>query len=139
MGTSKQFYTDYYASLKGATISKVELIPDEEWPDHFWPTFTVKTKATHKTKTRDAVPAQTLTVEVSQDEEGNGPGFLFGLPHPKQPEQVITDIAEVDPRLDCVLCKNNLVHEVHVENRLEGLKQIVQARWAAEARAEANK
>ena len=78
---SKRFYTDYYASLKGATITKVELIPDEEWPDHFWPTFTVKTKAIRKTATRDAVPAQMLTVEVSQDEEGNGPGFLFGLPH----------------------------------------------------------
>jgi hypothetical protein len=130
---SKQFYTDYYASLKGARITKVELIPDEEWPDHFWPTFTVKTKAIRKTKTRDAVPAQTLTIEVSQDEEGNGPGFLFGLPNPKQPEQVITDIAEVDPRLDekraaaqrvntgndpdCLLCVKKLTHGVHFYNQ----------------------
>jgi len=25
-----------------------------------------------------------FTIEVSQDEEGNGPGFLFGLPDPRQ-------------------------------------------------------
>ena len=29
------------------------------------------------------VGKNTYTVEVSQDEEGNGAGFLFGLPDPK--------------------------------------------------------
>ena len=129
---SKRFYTDYYASLKGARITKVELIPDEEWPDHFWPTFTVKTKARKATKKWAAVPSQTLTVEVSTDEEGNGPGFLFGLPNPNDRAKVITDIAEVDPRLDekraaaqrvntgndpdCLLCVKKLTHGVHFYN-----------------------
>ena len=99
MNSSLQFYRDYYASLKGATITKVELTQGE-YEGQYWPTFTVKTKATRKTATRDAVPAQTLMVEVSQDEEGNGPGFLFGLPHPKQPERVIDDRVEVDPKMD---------------------------------------
>ena len=99
MGTSLQFYRDYYGALLGARILKVELTQGE-YEGQYWPTFTVKTKATRKTATRDAVPAQTLTVEVSQDEEGNGPGFLFGLPHPKQPEQVIDDRVEVDPKMD---------------------------------------
>ena len=110
---SKKFYQDYYGSLLGATITKVELAQGE-YEGQYWPTFTVKTKAIRKTATRDAVPAQTLTVEVSQDEEGNGPGFLFGLPHPKQPEQVIDDRVEVDPKMD-------------------GLERLI-----AEARAEAN-
>ena len=99
MGTSLQFYQDYSASLKGATITKVELTQGE-YEGQYWPTFTVKTKAIRKTATRDAVPAQTLMVEVSQDEEGNGPGFLFGLPHPKQPERVIDDRVEVDHKMD---------------------------------------
>ena len=99
MNSSKQFYADYYGGLKGATIVKVELAQGE-YEGQYWPTFTVKTKATRKTATRDAVPAQTLMVEVSQDEEGNGPGFLFGLPHPKQPERVIDDRVEVDPKMD---------------------------------------
>ena len=99
MGTSLQFYRDYYASLKGATITKVELTQGE-YEGQYWPTFTVKTKAIRKTATRDAVPAQTLRGEVSSDPEGNSPGFLFGLPHPKQPERVIDDRVEVDPKMD---------------------------------------
>ena len=113
MGTSLQFYQDYYGALLGARITKVELTQGE-YEGQYWPTFTVKTKATRKTAPRDAVPAQTLTVEVSQDEEGNGPGFLFGLPHPKQPERVIDDRVEVDPKMD-------------------GLERLI-----AEARAKAN-
>ena len=98
MGTSLQFYQDYYGALLGARITKVELTQGE-YEGQYWPTFTVKTKAIRKTATRDAVPAQTLMVEVSSDPEGNSPGFLYGLPHPRQPERVIDDRVEVDPRL----------------------------------------
>ena len=100
---SKKFYQDYYGSLLGATIVKVELTQGE-YEGQYWPTFTVKL--------RDY--AEDFTVEVSQDEEGNGPGFLFGLPHPKQPEQVIDDRVEVDHKMD-------------------GLERLI-----AEARAKAN-
>jgi len=60
------FYTKYYTQLVGAKITGFELVQDDE--DVLWPTFTAK-------KGKD-----TFTIEVSQDEEGNGEGFLFGLP-----------------------------------------------------------
>jgi len=63
------FYTKYYTQLVGATITGFKLVQDE-YDDHImWPTFTV-------TKDND-----TFTIEVSQDPEGNGQGFLFGLPN----------------------------------------------------------
>ena len=62
------FYTRYYTQLVGAKITGFELVQDE-YDDHtMWPTFTAK-------KGKD-----TFTLEVSQDPEGNGEGFLFGLP-----------------------------------------------------------
>ena len=62
------FYTRYYTQLVGAKITGFELVQDE-YDDHtMWPTYTAK-------KGKD-----TFTIEVSQDPEGNGEGFLFGLP-----------------------------------------------------------
>ena len=62
------FYTRYYTQLVGAKITGFKLVQDE-YDDHtMWPTFTAK-------KGND-----TFTIEVSQDPEGNGEGFLFGLP-----------------------------------------------------------
>jgi len=60
----RAFYKKYYASLKGATI--VEVDGGAEFP-----AFTIKTPS-----------GETFVVEVSRDPEGNGPGFLFGLPTP---------------------------------------------------------
>lgn len=68
------FLRDYLAPLKGATIVAVGV--NEEDDDGFpeaWPTLKVR-----------ATDGQTFDLEVSQDEEGNGPGFIFGLPHPGQ-------------------------------------------------------
>ena len=62
------FYTRYYTQLVGATITGFELVQDEYDEHIMWPTFTAK-----KGK-------NTFTLEVSQDPEGNGEGFLFGLP-----------------------------------------------------------
>ena len=62
------FYTRYYTQLVGATITGFELVQDEYDEHTMWPTFTAK-----KGK-------NTFTLEVSQDPEGNGEGFLFGLP-----------------------------------------------------------
>ena len=62
------FYTRYYTQLVGAKITGFSLVQDE-YDDHvLWPTFTAK-------KGKDI-----FTLEVSQDPEGNGEGFLFGLP-----------------------------------------------------------
>lgn len=68
--TSKQksFYKRYYSQLIGAEIVGFKLVPDkyDEW--NAWPTFTVR---------RDG---KTFDIEISRDEEGNGAGFIFGLP-----------------------------------------------------------
>ena len=62
------FYTRYYTQLVGAKITGFELVQDEYDEHTMWPTYTAK-------KGKD-----TFTIEVSQDPEGNGEGFLFGLP-----------------------------------------------------------
>jgi hypothetical protein len=71
-----KFYEDYFKALDGATISNVRMVQEEgEYADHeWWPTFDVTLK--DGTKLED--------LAVSQDEEGNGPGFLFGLPTPER-------------------------------------------------------
>jgi len=76
--TSKEFYEKYYGALVGATITKVELEPDEEFPRDFWLKMTVKTPSDGRYQ------GEEFAIEVSRDEEGNGPGFLFGLPHPNE-------------------------------------------------------
>ena len=68
----REFYTKYYSQLIGCKITGFVLTEDSE--DNLWPTFTVK-----KTGVKEP-----YIIEVSQDEEGNGPGFLFGLPTPKK-------------------------------------------------------
>ena len=62
------FYTKYYTQLVGAKITGFELVQDEYDENTLWPTLTA-------TKGKD-----TFTLEVSKDPEGNGEGFLFGLP-----------------------------------------------------------
>ena len=66
----RKFYTNYYTQLLGGQIADFTLTEDEE--GNQWPTFTV------------IVGKNTYKIELSQDEEGNGPGFLFGLPTPKK-------------------------------------------------------
>jgi len=68
------FYTKYYTQLVGAKITGFELVQDEYDENTLWPTFTA-------TKGKN-----TFTLEVSQDEEGNGQGFIFGLPTPQAEE-----------------------------------------------------
>ena len=71
---SRKFYEDYYGALLGGTIVKVT-VGDEDEEGESWPSFTVISK--------DGV---TFECEVSRAEEGNGPGFLFGLPTPQKKE-----------------------------------------------------
>lgn len=60
------FYRKYYATLIGGTIVQTGVTDDG------WPQLVVKMPT-----------GETYTCEVSQDPEGNGPGFLFGLPEPR--------------------------------------------------------
>ena len=65
----KKWIKKYLTPLVGGTITRVGCNSEE------YPTITVK------------VPGEMepYLLEISQDEEGNGPGFVFGLPMPKQP------------------------------------------------------
>lgn len=67
----------YYGSLIGATATKVEVTRDDY--GDLW------------TKITFEKGEETFEVEVSQDEEGNGPGFLFGLAMPSDEENPFVD------------------------------------------------
>lgn len=59
---------DYYDQLVGGTIKSFEAHDDGEYT---WPRFTLTFPANHQ------LAGHTVTIEVSRDAEGNGPGFLF--------------------------------------------------------------
>jgi hypothetical protein len=68
MATKNDFYKKYYSQLDGATIVKyVGMTPSDDYGKDF-PAFTVKLNT-----------GEVINIEVSQDEEGNGGGFIFGL------------------------------------------------------------
>jgi hypothetical protein len=71
------FYREYFGSLEGATIQNVRMEQDEYEAETYWPTFDVVQPDGTKYE----------GVSVSQDEEGNGAGFLHGLPVPGQQEK----------------------------------------------------
>ena len=62
---SKAFYQKYYEQLKGFKIESVELVDSGDQYIKDFPCF-ILSKGKKKIK-----------IEVSQDEEGNGGGFLF--------------------------------------------------------------
>lgn len=65
----QKFWAKYYGTLIGATVQSVQIREDDE--GQFWPVI----KFHHP-------EVGNIEVEVSRDEEGNGPGFLFGLTIP---------------------------------------------------------
>jgi hypothetical protein len=68
----KDYLTKYYAVLEGATIESISVVAESDYGSvNFWPTFKIKTKN-----------GEDFVLEISQDPEGNGPGFVFGLPTP---------------------------------------------------------
>lgn len=67
--TEKQFWEDYYSQLVGGVVKGFGVVEEE---DGYWPCFNVK-----------LITGELVQIEVSQDPEGNGPGFLFGLPKVK--------------------------------------------------------
>ena len=64
------FWTNYYKSLEGATILKFAGMNDSENGQGF-PCFQVK-----------FANGKEGFIEISQDPEGNGGGFIFGLEMP---------------------------------------------------------
>jgi len=66
----KEWTTKYLAPLLGCTVCDVGV---------GWGGFPYIKLVNNK-----SVPREEYTIEVSRDEEGNGPGFLFGLPPVKE-------------------------------------------------------
>jgi hypothetical protein len=71
------FYDKYFGQLVGATILSFKMAVDEDLEDvgfgtEYWPTFLVK-----------LTNGEIIEIEISQDEEGNGPGMVLGLPTPE--------------------------------------------------------
>jgi hypothetical protein len=64
----KETLAKYYSQLEGATITKFNGFLSNELGGSDFPSFDVVLK-----------DGSTTTIEISQDEEGNGGGFLFGL------------------------------------------------------------
>lgn len=64
MFNEREYYKKYYEMLLGAKIVHVDGGAE-------FPAFTIKTPEGFE-----------FTLEVSQDPECNGPGFLYGLPRP---------------------------------------------------------
>ena len=68
MMTSNEFFTKYYGDLVGATILSFDGMQNDDDLGDGFPSFTVKFK--------DGEIGQ---IQISQDPEGNGGGFIFGL------------------------------------------------------------
>jgi hypothetical protein len=69
--SSNDFFSKYYGSLVGAKIVSFDGMAESDIGDGF-PTFTVK-----------FANGEIGQIEISQDPEGNGGGFMFGLPTPE--------------------------------------------------------
>ena len=70
MESTESYWNKYYGSLVGATVLKFNgMVKDDEddWGDGF-PSYTVR-----------FADGSIGEIQISQDPEGNGGGFLFGL------------------------------------------------------------
>jgi len=67
------FYERYYSQLNGAKIVRYNGIVQDDFIHVAFPQFEVKLADGTK-----------IQLEVSCDEEGNGAGYLFGLPIPPE-------------------------------------------------------
>lgn len=72
----RDYLEKYYSPLVGLTITSIAVVPDldddgdDPWGDNWLVIQAVDSKG------------NIYRLEVSQDPEGNGPGFIFGLPNP---------------------------------------------------------
>lgn len=60
------YLTKHYRQLQGLVVTGFEIERDEEF-DEIWPTLVLSSEDGKRT----------VKVTVSQDPEGNGPGYLF--------------------------------------------------------------
>lgn len=65
---ANKFWRNYYGSLEGATILKFIGMTEDEFGGKPFPVFQVR-----------FANGEVGQIEISQDEEGNGGGFIFGL------------------------------------------------------------
>ena len=66
------YYEKYYSQLDGAKIIRFNGMIEDEFLGMAFPQFEV-----------ELADGDKIQLEVSRDEEGNGGGFLFGLPIPQ--------------------------------------------------------
>ena len=71
----RKWMIDYLTPAVGCTIIEIGVGEDEEGEEGY-PYLKLRKPATATAE------AEEYTLEVSRDEEGNGPGYLFGLPSP---------------------------------------------------------
>lgn len=77
---SLSFWNKYYGSLEGATIVKfIGMNTEDDYGDGF-PEFQVRFKN-----------GEVDIISISQDPEGNGGGFIFGLPLPNGDKRGLDD------------------------------------------------
>ena len=70
---AKDFWHKYYGGLEGASIISYDgMTMNTEGLDNGFPSFTVR-----------LANGKLITIEISQDPEGNGGGFIFGLSVPE--------------------------------------------------------
>ena len=62
--------SDYYATLVGAEITRFSWSEPDPYSGDRWPQFRVQLR-----------DGSQYDIEISRDPEGNGPGFIHGLPH----------------------------------------------------------
>lgn len=65
------YFQRYYAQLEGARIVKFLGMRDDDFGGESFPAFQVIDSA-----------GESWEIEISRDPEGNGGGFIFGLPLP---------------------------------------------------------
>ena len=68
----KDFWHKYYGGLEGASILSFNGMNTEDNLGDGFPSFTVR-----------LANGELITIEISQDPEGNGGGFIFGLSVPE--------------------------------------------------------
>jgi hypothetical protein len=102
-GNPGEWLVKYMAPLKGAKIVDVTFKRDEELgdfpvlivqptakqlPPSYWEEMANAPREDEETaeefaERQDHAKRKVIAIEISRDEEGNGPGFPFGLPLPR--------------------------------------------------------
>jgi hypothetical protein len=70
----KLFLEQYMQPLVGCTITAVRVKVED---GQCWPVIVAQS-----IRRRPGQPLEVFELEISRDPEGNGPGWIFGLPHP---------------------------------------------------------